>query len=57
VKLGQYENAASSFEKSLELAKRQNDTAAEDAITKALEEVNNKIVQGVKEDDGRLCYT
>ncbi|XP_052813789.1 outer dynein arm-docking complex subunit 4-like isoform X4 [Mya arenaria] len=52
VKLGQYENAASSFEKSLELARRQNDTAAEDAITKALEEVNNKIVQGVKDDDG-----
>lgn len=50
VKLGQHENAASSFEKALELARHQNDSAAEDAISKALEEINNKIVQGVKAD-------
>ena len=58
VKLGDYQAAADSFEKSLELARRQNDTAAEDAIRRALNEVNEKIVKGVKEGDGdgkRLC--
>ena len=58
VKLGDFQAAADSFEKSLELARRQNDTAAEDAIRRALNEVNEKIVKGVKEGDGdgkRLC--
>ncbi|XP_052237350.1 outer dynein arm-docking complex subunit 4-like [Dreissena polymorpha] len=56
VKLGQNENAASSFEKALELARHQNDSAAEDAISKALEEINNKIVQGVKADGDEGTY-
>nr|CAB3267330.1 tetratricopeptide repeat protein 25 [Phallusia mammillata] len=43
VKLGQFEAAAESFKQSLELAKLQGDDAAEVAITKALEEVNNKL--------------
>lgn len=52
VKLGDYQAAAESFEKSLELARRQRDDAAEQAITKALDEVNDKIVRGVKEGEG-----
>lgn len=52
VKLGDYQSAADSFEKSLELARQQKDEAAEQAITKALDEVNDKIVRGVKEEEG-----
>ncbi|KAL4217492.1 hypothetical protein ACF0H5_023941 [Mactra antiquata] len=51
VKLCDYQAAADSFEKALELARRQNDDAAEQAITKALDEVNEKIVKGVKEGE------
>ncbi|KAK3082593.1 hypothetical protein FSP39_000037 [Pinctada imbricata] len=53
VKLNDLQAACDSFERSLELAKRLGDRAAEDAITKALQEVNNKIVKGVKEGDDR----
>lgn len=33
------------------MAKKINDSAAEDAIKRALEEVNDKIVRGVKDGD------
>ncbi|XP_053386107.1 outer dynein arm-docking complex subunit 4-like isoform X9 [Mercenaria mercenaria] len=52
VKLCDYQSAADSFEKALELARQQKDEAAEQAINKALDEVNEKIVRGVKEGDG-----
>ncbi|XP_062614020.1 outer dynein arm-docking complex subunit 4-like isoform X6 [Saccostrea cucullata] len=51
VKLGDLQSAAESFERSLELAKKLNDGPAEAAIKKAMEEVNNRIVQGVKEGE------
>ena len=51
VKLGELQEALDSFEKALEMAKGQNDTAAEAAIKKALEDVNNRIVRGVKEGE------
>lgn len=46
VKLGEYQAASDSFERSLEMARRQHDVQAEQAIQKALEEVNDKIVRG-----------
>lgn len=51
VKLGDYQAATESFERSLEMAKVQGDTAAETAIKKALEDVNERIVKGLKGDD------
>ena len=51
VKLGELQEALDSFEKSLDMAKVQGDTAAEAAIKKALEDVNNRIVRGVQEGD------
>lgn len=51
MKLGDNQAAADSFEKSLELARRLNDAPAEEAIKRALEEVNDKIVKGVKEGE------
>lgn len=53
VKLGDYQAASDSFERSLEMARRQNDTAAELAIHKALEEVNEKIVRGEQADEDK----
>ena len=53
VKLGDLQAASDSFDKSLELAKKLGDRAAEDAISKAQQEVNNKIVKGVKEGEDR----
>ena len=49
VKLGDLQDAIESFERSLEMAKVQGDEPAEKAISKALEELNEKIVQGIKE--------
>jgi hypothetical protein len=49
--LGDLQSAAESFERSLDLAKKLNDGPAEAAIKKAMEEVNNRIVQGVKDGD------
>lgn len=40
-----------SFERSLELAKLQDDEASQDAIKKALEEVNTCIVEELKPRD------
>eukprot|EP00105_Crassostrea_gigas_P014176 XP_011430751.1 PREDICTED: tetratricopeptide repeat protein 25 isoform X4 [Crassostrea gigas] len=53
VKLGDLQSASESFERSLDIAKKLNDGPAEAAIKKAMEEVNNRIVQGVKEGDGK----
>ncbi|KAL5006143.1 hypothetical protein ScPMuIL_017301 [Solemya velum] len=53
VKLGDLQAAADSFEKSLVMAKEQSDTAAEQAIQRALSDVNDKIVQGVKDGDDK----
>lgn len=52
VKLGDLQDAIESFERSLEMAKVQGDEPAEKAISKALEELNEKIVQGIK--DGKI---
>lgn len=54
VKLNDLQAALDSFEKALEMAKVQDDRAAEKAIKKAIEDVNSKIVKGMKdkgEDD------
>ncbi|XP_070570630.1 outer dynein arm-docking complex subunit 4-like isoform X2 [Ptychodera flava] len=51
VKLGDLQAAIDSFERSLEMAKLQGDEAAEQAIVKAIEDVNDKIVKGIKEGD------
>lgn len=51
VKLGELEEALDSFEKSLEMAKLQNDKMAENAIKQALDDVNNKIVRGIRDSD------
>lgn len=53
VKLGELEAASETFTKALDLAEDQNDTSAQTAIKKALEEVNERIVQGGNaEEDG-----
>ncbi|XP_070570632.1 outer dynein arm-docking complex subunit 4-like isoform X4 [Ptychodera flava] len=51
VKLGDLQAAIDSFERSLEMAKLQGDEAAEQAIVKAIEDVNDKIVKGIKEGE------
>lgn len=48
VKLGDLQDALQSFEKALELAKILEDDAAENAISKAINDVNNRIAQGIK---------
>ncbi|CAL1526419.1 unnamed protein product [Lymnaea stagnalis] len=52
VKCGEYEAASDSFTQALELAEDQNDKAAQNAIKKALEEVNAKIVKRDQGGDG-----
>ncbi|XP_069108114.1 outer dynein arm-docking complex subunit 4-like isoform X3 [Argopecten irradians] len=58
VKSKEYQSAQASFEEALELAKRLEDDAAMNAVTKALEEVNDKIAKGYRagededEDEG-----
>lgn len=49
VKLGDLREALQSFEKALDLAKILEDEAAENAISKALSDVNERLAQGVKE--------
>ena len=51
VKLGDLQEAIESFERSLEMAKVQGDEPAQKAIAKALEDLNEKIVQGLKEKE------
>lgn len=48
VKLGDLQDALQSFEKALELAKILEDEAAENAISKAINDVNDRLAQGVK---------
>ena len=55
VKCGDYQEALDSFEKALDMARLQNDKQAESAIKKALEDVNKKIVKGIKEDGKYNC--
>ncbi|XP_046581289.1 outer dynein arm-docking complex subunit 4-like isoform X2 [Haliotis rubra] len=50
VKCNELQAAADSFERALEMAEAQQDSAAEQAIKKALEDVNDKIVRGVKDE-------
>lgn len=50
VKNGELQAAASSFEESLEVAKALGDNVAEQAIRKALDEVNAKIVKGESDE-------
>ena len=47
VKLGDLQDALQSFEKALELAKILEDEAAENAISKAINDVNDRIAQGM----------
>ena len=53
MKLGEYQAASDSFERALEMARRQQDTQAEQAIQKALEEVNDRIVRGEQGDEDK----
>ena len=46
VKLGDLKDALQSFEKALDLAKILEDDAAENAISKAINDVNDRITQG-----------
>lgn len=50
--MGELQQGLEQFETSLDLARAQDDDAAETAIKKAMEDVNNKIVKGLKEDEG-----
>lgn len=49
VKSRDYQAALDSFGKALEMANYQNDSAAEVAIRRAIEDVNQKIVAEIKE--------
>ena len=49
VKLGDYTAALDYFEKSLDMAKVQNDKMAEKAIKHAMEDANRKIVKAIKD--------
>ncbi|XP_063412405.1 outer dynein arm-docking complex subunit 4-like isoform X5 [Mytilus trossulus] len=51
VKNGELQAAASSFEESLQIAKDLEDNVAEQAIKKALDEVNGKIVRGEGDEE------
>ena len=46
VKLGDLKDSLQSFEKALDLAKILEDDAAENAISKAINDVNDRITQG-----------
>lgn len=48
----QYNSAVDSFERALDFAKLQEDDDAENAIKKALKEVNEKIAQNAADPDG-----
>ncbi|ELT90815.1 hypothetical protein CAPTEDRAFT_148055 [Capitella teleta] len=48
VKLERLQEALGSFQAAMEMAKVQNDKAAESAIKKAIDDINNKIVNGIK---------
>ena len=50
--MGEYKLAIQSFENALDMAMVQGDSAAESAIKKAIQEVNGKIVQELKDEKG-----
>ena len=49
--MGELQSAVQSFERSLELAKVLDDEASQEAIKKALDEVNTKIVGEIKQEN------
>lgn len=51
-KLGELAPALQSFERSLELAKLLEDTESQTIIKKAMEEINSRIVEEMKPDEG-----
>ena len=51
MKLNDLQAADGSFKVALDMAKAQRDTAAEQAIKKALDDVNSKIVQKIKDEN------
>lgn len=51
MKLGDYSAALDYFEKSLEMAKLQNDKMAEKAIKHAISDANSKITKALKGED------
>lgn len=53
VKLGDLQAALQTFEKALELAKILEDEAAEKAISKTINDINDRIAQGVKSGDDK----
>ena len=53
VKLGSYQDALDHFQRSLDMAKLQEDSLAESAIKKAIEDVNQRIVKELKEGDDK----
>ena len=50
MKCGELEASIDTFEKALDMARLQGDKQAENAIKKALDEVNKKIVRGIKDE-------
>ena len=53
-KLGDLPSAVQSFERSLELAKVLDDELSQEAIKKALDEVNAQIVGEIKQDNENM---
>ena len=49
--MGELQQGLEQFETSLDLAKAQDDDAAETAIRRAMEDVNNRIARGLREDE------
>ena len=52
VKLGDLQAALQTFEKALELAKILEDEAAEKAISKTINDINDRIAQGKEKSTG-----
>ena len=51
MKLGEYAESVTAFEEALELAEEQNDKPAVEAITKAIKDVNDKILDAQSKGD------
>ena len=51
MKLEEYQSALDSFENALEMARLQDEKKAEQAIKTAINDVNSKIVKGMKEGE------
>lgn len=52
--MGELQTAVQSFERSLELAKVLDDEASQEAIKKALEDVNAQIVGKIKQENENI---